>query len=152
MPATQCSELAGKEYQDWAFHAAAISPDGERVAYSTFEHPGRPAEERLPGAFDYEIGVLQIDGSLRQLLTANRDYDDYPAWSPDGSQVAFVQWGFDSGYRDRGRGRGEPAGNRSCVGSGAAARVERQTGSRVVTRWRTDRLCRLRPNPTCADR
>ena len=95
---TQMRQIAGSEYQEWALHALQISPDGNHLAYSTFEHPDRPARRSLPDAYEYEIGILQIDGEGRQSLTRNYDYDDYPAWSPDGSQVAFVQWGFDAGY------------------------------------------------------
>ena len=96
---TEMLRIAGREYQNWAFHAVDMSPDGESIVYSTFEHLEGARERDLPSAFAYEIGVLQLDGSRRQQLTVNQNYDDYPAWSPDGSQVAFVQWDYDSGYR-----------------------------------------------------
>lgn len=95
---TEMRKIAGSDYEEWALHALQISPDGDYLAYSTFEHPDRPARRSLPDAYEYEIGILQIDGGDRQLLTLNYDYDDYPAWSSDGSSVAFVQWDFDSGY------------------------------------------------------
>ncbi|MCY3913282.1 MAG: PQQ-binding-like beta-propeller repeat protein [Chloroflexi bacterium] len=96
--ATEMRQIAGREYQHWAFHAVEMSPDGASLVYSTFEHLGRARRGDLPGAFAYEIGSLQLDGLGRQQLTVNQHYDDYPAWSPDGSQVAFVQWDYDSGY------------------------------------------------------
>ncbi|MCY3783557.1 MAG: PQQ-binding-like beta-propeller repeat protein [Chloroflexi bacterium] len=96
--ATEMRRLAGREYQHWAFHAVEMSRDGASLVYSTFEHLDRARRGDLPGAFAYEIGSLQLDGSGRRQLTTNQDYDDYPAWSPDGSQVAFVQWDYDSGY------------------------------------------------------
>ena len=89
---------AGPDYQDWAFHAVDVSQDGAYISYSTFEHPERPVEYNLPTAYEYEIGILEIESGLRKGLTVNRSYDDYPAWSPDASKVAFVQWDFDSGY------------------------------------------------------
>ena len=91
--------IAGREYQNWAFHAFDMSSNAESIVYSTFEHLESGRSGGLPGAFEYEIGVLQLDGSGRRQLTANQRYDDYPALSPDGSQVAFVQWDYDSGYR-----------------------------------------------------
>ena len=96
---TEMRRIAGSDYEDWAFHAVDVSPDGAYIAYSTFEDPDQPAGDNLPDAFAYEIGRLQVDGSSWQRLTVNRSYDDYPAWSPDGSKVAFIQWDFDSGYR-----------------------------------------------------
>ncbi|MCY4113321.1 MAG: PQQ-binding-like beta-propeller repeat protein [Chloroflexi bacterium] len=90
--------IAGRDYYEWVFHAASVSPDATRVAYSTFE--GIEQEERydLLDADAYEIGVLEIDGGQRTALTANQRYDDYPTWSPDGSSVAYIQWDFESGY------------------------------------------------------
>ena len=96
---TEMRRIAGREYQNWAFHAVDMSSDGESLVYSTFEHLEEARGRDLPSAFAYEIGLLQLDGSRRQQLTVNQNYDDYPAWSPDGSQVAFVQWDYDSGYR-----------------------------------------------------
>ncbi len=89
---------AGPDYQGWAFHAVDVSQDGAYISYSTFEHPERPVEYTLPGAYEYEIGLLEIESGFRRALTVNRAYDDYPAWSPDASKVAFIQWDFDSGY------------------------------------------------------
>lgn len=96
--ATEMRQIAGREYQHWAFHAVEMSPDGESLVYSTFEHFERARHGSLPGEFAYEIGSLQLDGLSRRQLTVNQNYDDYPAWSPDGSSVAYIQWDFESGY------------------------------------------------------
>jgi TolB protein len=39
---------------------------------------------------DLEICVINRDGTGFKRLTTNRDTDDSPAWSPDGSMIAFM--------------------------------------------------------------
>jgi len=38
---------------------------------------------------DYEIYVMNSDGSNVQQLTFNTGYDDQPVWSPDGSHILY---------------------------------------------------------------
>ena len=51
--------------------------------------PGPIAFERKPGAY-YRILTMNPDGTGQWPLTTNAWNDLMPAWSPDGSQVAFV--------------------------------------------------------------
>ena len=39
---------------------------------------------------DYDIYVMNSDGSDVRQLTNNDAYDGYPVWSPDGSKIAFL--------------------------------------------------------------
>ena len=39
---------------------------------------------------NYEIYVMDSDGSDQRRLTVNQAHDGFPAWSPDGTQVAFM--------------------------------------------------------------
>ena len=95
---TEMRRIAGPEYEEWAFHAVDVSPDGRHIAYSTFGDPGQPGGYDLPDAYEYEIGILDLDGGQRTLVTSNRSYEDYPALSPDRASVAFIQWDFAAGY------------------------------------------------------
>jgi Tol biopolymer transport system component len=64
------------EYPAW-------SPDGTRVAFMAQE----------PGAFgtdpDYNVFVMNADGTEITRLTDAPGEDGFPAWSPDGSMIAF---------------------------------------------------------------
>ena len=70
-----------------------ISPDGSQIVYSTCRYPN---SDRLPPSdlasweFSYEIVVANIDGTNTRRITNNDHFDNFPVWSPDGSQIAFV--------------------------------------------------------------
>ena len=53
-------------------------------------HP-RPILHLYGGSPKGEICVLDLDGQNRRCLTDNRRFDYDAVWSPDGSQIAFVQ-------------------------------------------------------------
>lgn len=65
------------EYPAW-------SPDGMRIAFMSMQ----------PGAFganpDYEIYVMNADGSGVKRLTYSPGEDGWPSWSPDGKTIAFT--------------------------------------------------------------
>lgn len=61
-------------------HLAAFSPDGTRIAFSSSRD----------GNGNYEIYVVNIDGSGLRQLTTNRADDVTPTWSPSGDQIAFT--------------------------------------------------------------
>ena len=57
----------------------ATSPLGGRIVFSNFQdHIG-------------EIYVINTDGSGLTQLTHNTYWDDYPAWSPDGTKIVFAR-------------------------------------------------------------
>ena len=64
------NSLGGDEYPDW-------SPDGTKLAF----HSHRDG--------NWEIYVMNADGSEQTRLTDNPGEDTYPSWSPDGSRLVF---------------------------------------------------------------
>ena len=95
-----------------------VSPDGSRLLYSTCRYPTPPDDLENRQAADvseiskawppqyfinlsleelreierhsFEITVSNIDGTEPKRLTENRDFDNYPVWSPDGTRIAFA--------------------------------------------------------------
>ena len=71
-----------------------ITRGGKQVIYATCRYP--PAVPRVSAEqldhfdFDYELAVVGVDGQAPRRLTHHADFDNYPAWSPDGTRVAFV--------------------------------------------------------------
>lgn len=63
---------------------AVWSPDGSRITFMS------------PSASNYEISVMNADGSGRRQLTATPVAEQEPTWSPDGSQIAFVKGASDT--------------------------------------------------------
>lgn len=57
---------------------AAYSPDGTKIAFMN-NYDG-----------DYEICVMNADGTGTKQLTKNSALDAYPSWSPDGTKIAFT--------------------------------------------------------------
>ena len=56
-----------------------FSPDGSKIALQFWG-----------GDLRSEICTIDIDGGNLVQLTDNDYYDDYPTWSPDGKQIAFI--------------------------------------------------------------
>lgn len=61
--------------------APAPSPDGSKIAFMSYDRGG---------AGNWEVWIMNSDGSNMQRLTENASADGLPAWSPDGGSIAFV--------------------------------------------------------------
>lgn len=71
--------LTNNSGEVWDVHPA-WSPDGGRIVFARYD------------THDYEIFVMNGDGSNAVQLTDN-DVNDYePAWSPDGRKIAYSTW------------------------------------------------------------
>jgi TolB protein len=62
------------------------SPDSRKIAWNCTL--GRYLD--IPGQGDFEICVVNADGSGLTRITDTEGTNKFPAWSPDGSKIAFV--------------------------------------------------------------
>jgi Tol biopolymer transport system component len=81
------TELQRLPIDGWVEYAS-FSPDGSRIAYMGH------------GGDDYDIYVADIESGASARLTDAPGSDGWPAWSPDGSAIAFKSQRDDCLYAD----------------------------------------------------
>ena len=74
------------------YDAPDISPDGERMVYTTTRHRSLPWSLSAPWR-NFEIETSRLNGSGKRRITKDPGQDVAPAWSPDGTRIAFVRHG-----------------------------------------------------------
>lgn len=72
--------------------AADWSPDGTKLVFSSLR-------DEVTRDSNYEIYIMNADGSDQQRLTDSAGVDAFPDWSPDGSRIVFEREGT-NGARD----------------------------------------------------
>ena len=87
--------LSGSDYSPGRSATFDVTTDGERVVYATCRYPpdvprGAQSSVEWNSRFDYELAVVGLDGQGPRRLTRHPALDSYPAWSPDGTRIAFV--------------------------------------------------------------
>ena len=71
--------------------AFAVSPDGKQLVYATCSFPTPAADPGTTYAFELARRPLARGGWMPQRLTSNLVFDHFPAWSPDGTAIAFLR-------------------------------------------------------------
>lgn len=70
-------------------HDAAWSPDGRHIAYSAQPRAPIAADGTRQDRQPAQIWIIDADGSNARALTTGSNRNMRPAWSPDGSTIAF---------------------------------------------------------------
>ncbi len=112
----------------------AISPDGARVVFSL----GWASKEgELPVA---DLWVAATDGSGLRRLTSGESNDGTPAWSPDGSMVAFISDRAARGKQqgDEGEEHGSGALYLIAADGGEALRLTKPGFAVSTPKWSPD--------------
>ncbi len=78
---TRLTESPGYDF------APAWSPDGAKIAFTRVDAVSSPGVQG-----QYDIAVINADGSGLTKLTDDEGIDQQPAWSPDGRQIAFSSY------------------------------------------------------------
>lgn len=71
-------------------HDAAWSPDGRHIAYSAQPRAPIAADGTQQDRQPAQIWIIDADGSNARALTTGSSRNIRPAWSPDGSTIAFA--------------------------------------------------------------
>ena len=80
VPVTVAASLTRLTDNPTADGGPAWSPDGTRIAFNSIRDG------------NWEIYVMNVDGSGQARLTNNSTNDFDPAWSPDGTRIAFYSY------------------------------------------------------------
>ena len=69
---------------------ASWSPDGGQIGFPSWSPDGARIAFQSSRDGNWEIYVMNADGSSQTRLTNNSDEDGFPSWSPDGARIAYV--------------------------------------------------------------
>jgi Tol biopolymer transport system component len=71
-----------------ASFAPFFTPDGKRIIFCTnYFDPDRNKQRRQP---NFDLAVVNIDGTGLERVTFNDSFDGFPMFSPDGKKLVFA--------------------------------------------------------------
>ncbi|BAJ03561.1 winged helix-turn-helix domain-containing protein [Shewanella violacea] len=86
---SQNTELKRLTFLDGQEFSPVLSPDGKYLAFS----------QRDLGEKNWRIGMMEIESRLVVYLEDPMDSQGYPAFSPDGSRIAYLSYNNDGGCK-----------------------------------------------------
>jgi acylaminoacyl-peptidase len=98
-----------------------ISPDGKRIVYV------RQSADRMTDRRNFNLWIVNADGSGHRPLTSGNQVDSSPRWSPDGTRVAYVS-----------SAEGRPQIYIRWIDSGQTARITNVTEAPGGISWSPD--------------
>ena len=73
---------------DSASFAPFFTPDGKRIIFCTnYFDPDRNNHRKQP---NFDLAVINIDGTGLERITYNESFDGFPMFSPDGKKLVFA--------------------------------------------------------------
>ena len=76
--------LSDSDAQKAIDHSPSLSPDGSRIAYSSYRYDNEDSRY-------FEIWTSALDGTDRRRLTKKKGLDFAPTWSMDGARISFFR-------------------------------------------------------------
>lgn len=83
------SDTSGWFTNDTQMTSFDLSPNGDFLVYATCAYRREPMGPYGYG-HSFDIAVVDVERGSVQRLTDNDGFENYPSWSPNGSQIAFV--------------------------------------------------------------
>ena len=77
-------------YASCAYREEAMTGYEQASAEMLRQSQGYRSQDAVPFEHGYELAVVEVDGGPVERLTTNLRFDNFPAWSPDGTRIVYL--------------------------------------------------------------